>query len=175
MCKYLHLLRDSQKGFNLLEVLLVTVIIAIGAAVAVPSLVGQRINNELKEDTDELYGAIVFAIANANRESSDLTITFPSSAGGETTAVLANGNQAFIGEAVMLNDHVSVNGITNLTYDFRGFKTSNSGNEETLIISSTDTPNQYCIVFGLMPLAKGVVDSSGNCINAENLRYDNSL
>ncbi len=65
---------NSQSGFNLLEILLVTIIMGIATAVAVPSFLSLRDQNEVKKVFTQIRGALIQAQANANSIGKDCSI-----------------------------------------------------------------------------------------------------
>jgi len=54
-------LRDNQRGFTLVEIMIVTVIIGISAALAVPNFTTMYARHELYQATTSLYNHLIFA------------------------------------------------------------------------------------------------------------------
>ena len=79
-------MRDN-KGFSAMELLTVIGIIAILAAIAVPSLIGWRNNSQLSRATQDLYSNFQRTKSQAARLNAFCTITFDTVAGNFTVFV----------------------------------------------------------------------------------------
>ncbi|MBO6704129.1 MAG: GspH/FimT family pseudopilin [Pseudomonadales bacterium] len=74
----------AEKGYTLVEVLMVVVIIGIGFSIAVPSFQGMQERNRLVTQTNDLVAAIGLARSEANRRGAPVTLM---------AAVGASGNE----------------------------------------------------------------------------------
>ncbi len=161
----------NDKGFTLIEQLVVLIILGIASAIAIPNLLGQKYQSDLRKDYNKIYFGVQEALQNADRQSSGVTITIPQT--GSMTATLNNGSNALI-EAINYDENTLIDTGLTLNYNFAGEKSTST--EETLIIGSTKAVGKYCIVFSQYLMAKGTYDeTTSTCINNENLRYDNSI
>ncbi len=66
-----------NKGFTLIEQLVVVVILSILSAIAAPSLLGQKYQGDLRKDYNKIYNGVQEALANADRQSTGVTINIP--------------------------------------------------------------------------------------------------
>ncbi len=170
---------NSQSGFNLLEVLLVTIIIGIATAIAAPSLVASRQDNEAKEVFTQIKGALVQAQAEANRISGNCGITISAT---QVTRSSTASTDCRIDSFNIDSDVVGIEsnngGIpATVNYDFEGDTVA-----RTLLISRKNRNGTIfrevgrCIVIAnnLGMIRTGVYDTtaSSNCRNPENDRYD---
>ncbi|MBO7007670.1 MAG: GspH/FimT family pseudopilin [Pseudomonadales bacterium] len=64
----------AEKGYTLVEVLMVVVIIGIGFSIAVPSFQGMQERNRLVTQTNDLVAAIGLARSEANRRGAPVTL-----------------------------------------------------------------------------------------------------
>ena len=78
----------NQRGFTLLEIMIVVAIIGISAAIAVPNFMAMHARNELYQTTTSLYNRLVFARSSAISRNAMITATpgnpLPSGASGMT-------------------------------------------------------------------------------------------
>lgn len=81
----IQLIRRNQQGFTLLEIMIVTVIIGVTAALAVPNFTLMYARHELYQATTSLYNRLVFARSAAISRNTMITATpgnpLPSGAG----------------------------------------------------------------------------------------------
>ncbi len=165
---------NSESGFNLLELLLVTVIMGIATAVAVPNLVESRQDNEAKEVFTKINGALIQAQAEANRVSRNCGIEI-------TSTQLENlyPNRCRIDTFNIDSDVVSVTSsgdMSEITYSLRG--TTNDGQTIWITRKKNDEPymevSRCIVISGIGMIRTGVYDD-GKCNNTENDRYDSSI
>jgi prepilin-type N-terminal cleavage/methylation domain-containing protein len=186
---------QTEGGFNLLEVIIVTVIIGIVSAVSVPNLLGSQRDNEAKEAWTKIRGALVEAQTNANRMSTTCIIQFARNTTNNEYEI--NGSpsgcllEPFRIDASVVTVSSTGGTIPNspstrdIAFDFDGsLDATNTTNTDlqTLWITRNDFSGNpisgqgRCIVLGnwLGMIRTGIDNGSGVCTNAENLKYDNS-
>ncbi|MBF2056675.1 MAG: type II secretion system protein [Cyanobacterium sp. T60_A2020_053] len=69
---------SQEKGFNLIELLVITIIIGVATALGTPSLVGARRQEITNQAFNEIKGALIEAQVNANRLSGSCTVLISS-------------------------------------------------------------------------------------------------
>lgn len=164
---------NKQKGFTLFELVVAFVIVGIMAAITTPNLVGSKRDQQAKEVFSKIRDTLIEAQTNANRMSSNctVTITTTSISGSPTGCVLENNT---IDSSVV---SVTSTGGLSITYDFKG----NTSQSQTLKIAPKDfsgnpiSTNTRCIFVApkLGMIRSGFLDSNGTtCNNTENTRYD---
>lgn len=77
-------LKTNQQGFTLLEIMIVTVIVGISAALAVPNLTMMYARHELYQATTSLYNRLVFARSAAISRNAMIVATPANVAGAES-------------------------------------------------------------------------------------------
>lgn len=166
---------NSEKGFNLLEVVLVSVIIGIMAAVGVPNLLESQRDARARETFKRIQGALIEAQFNANRLSQNCTVQITS------TQVSGNPSGCVLEPIAIDNSIVSVTrqGFTlppqNISFSFRG----TTGNSDTIWITRKDFSGNAmestarCIVVSPMGMIRTGINNGGSCVNPDNLRYRN--
>lgn len=96
----------NTKGFTLLEVLVVTALIAVMAAIAIPNISNWIPNYQLKNDSRKLYGAAMKAKSEAVKRNVNCALTFGQLVSGVTHAYIVfvdnNGDCEFdVGEEII--------------------------------------------------------------------------
>jgi len=76
--------KESQQGFTLLEIMIVTVIIGIAAALAVPNFTMMYARHELYQATTSLYNRLVFARSAAISRNAMIVATPANVVGAES-------------------------------------------------------------------------------------------
>ncbi|BAQ63941.1 prepilin-type N-terminal cleavage/methylation domain-containing protein [Geminocystis sp. NIES-3709] len=151
-----------MKGFTLFEVVISIVIVGILVSVGVASL--NRSERELKEDFNTLISQIRLAQELGNKRSQGCRVTT-----NPFTAIQPDGGNCYI-EFPEIRDHVVVNNIT-LDFNFEGILPEDS---EILIVESTKNNTKYCAMWGTLGIMRTGIIENGECINTENLKYDNN-
>jgi len=164
---------NQEKGVTLLEVVLVSVIIGIMAAMSVPNLLEEQRQQKVNEAFSKVRGALVEAQTNANRQSTDCTVKLTKSG--------ASGNPAgcVLEPFSVDTDIVSITKTdfsttpTDITFSFTG----TTGNTDTLWIARKDfggnviESSAKCIVVSTLGMIRTGINEGGNCVNVENKRY----
>lgn len=167
----------TESGFNLIEMLVVTAIIGVMSAVAVPNLLGQQRDSQAKEVFTKIRGALIEAQTNANRTSSNCTVNITTSSISGTPAGCVLETTNFDSSVVS----VTSTGDSTIQFDFQGGIAV--GDIQTFQIAPKDfsgnalTDQGRCIVMSntLGMIRTGIYDDSApaDCNNTENIRYDN--
>jgi len=80
----------KESGFTLVEMVIVMVIIAIGAAIAIPNLISWLPNYRLRSATQDLFNNIQLAKLTAIKQNTNCAVTFPADGSGYTVFVDAD-------------------------------------------------------------------------------------
>jgi prepilin-type N-terminal cleavage/methylation domain-containing protein len=164
----------KEKGFTLFEVIVVVVIMGVMAAISAPNLLGSKRDQQAKEVFSKIRDTLIEAQTNANRLSSNCTVTI-------TTTSMTGSPSGCVLESTTIDSNVvsvtSTGGLS-ITYDFRG----NTSQSQTIKVAPKDfsgnpiTANTRCIFVAprLGMIRTGFLDTNGTtCNNTENARYDN--
>ncbi|MGY6528936.1 MAG: pilus assembly FimT family protein [Cyanobacterium sp.] len=160
--------KDPQKGFTLVEIVAILVIVGISAAIGTPSLVNARRQDQVNQAHSRIRSTLVEAQINANRRSQDCTVNIGTSSttGSPSGCVL---------EVINYDPDVVNVTQTSITYTFQG-RTNAS---QTIIVGRKDfngtviPGTEKCIVVSSVGMIRtGIGDSAANCSNPENARYD---
>lgn len=181
---------NKEKGFNLIEMLVIIIITGIATAIGTPSLVNARRQDITNQAFNQIKGALTEAQVNANRLSTDCTVTVG------TNGVTGAPGGCLLQNVTYDDDIVSVTAReltptptaltipTNLTVNFRGnFVNSGTPLTDEIIIeiarkdfngTALLTTGKCIVVNGSGMVRSGVYDASvadSNCRNPENDRY----
>ncbi|MBE9221416.1 prepilin-type N-terminal cleavage/methylation domain-containing protein [Cyanobacterium stanieri LEGE 03274] len=178
---------DVQQGFTLIEIIAILVIIGIGSALATPSLINSRRQDQVNQAHRRIRSALVEAQVTANRLSRSCEIQFASTAITGSRIILPSGRVvSCLAENLRIDDSVvsiskdSPGGSlpNNISYSFQG----GTANAQTIWVSRKDFNGNViqntarCIVVSPVGMIRtGIIDSDGNCYNVENDRYDVSV
>ena len=185
-------LKNQEKGFNLIEIAAILVIIGIAGAIGTPSLVNARRQDQVNQAHSRIRSTLVEAQINANRLSSSCTVTIGSLSPTDPTKRLVTASPSSPSGCVLetIDYESSVVSVSrgsptsgnlpnDVTYTFRG--TVEPPGAQTIWVARKDfdgTVLQYtakCIVVSPVGMIRtGIIDSSGGCYNVENDRYDSS-
>lgn len=128
--------RDYKQGFTLLEVLITLVIIGVLSFIAVPSLMHQIKDWQVKEDVLKVEQAIKEARSNAITRSRTCFLDFSQASthngtNGGLVQVKQSDNtlisQSYLSDNVLYNSSASTIPSDEIRFDFRGQPVDNSG------------------------------------------------
>lgn len=146
--------RNQNQGFTLIEVLVVTIILSIVAAIAAPNLLGLLNRNRVNQGLTEFEGAINEAQRQAIRDGRPCTITVNTSNNSITGGCLLSIRN--LSDNLSIATNVNNNGTSNqhdINFSGKGnvslsIDTSSSTNRGTFVVyMSSGTPQQKCLVF----------------------------
>ena len=136
---------NKEAGFNLIEMLTVTIIIGIFAAIAIPNLIGILRRNQVNAALQTLYGAIKETQRQAIRQGRLCRINF------DLTNNVLTGNPAncLLSDREIDDDIIIRTNLSgtppNISFSAKG-STTKSG---TIVVSSNMTNEQKCFVISL--------------------------
>ncbi len=147
-------LKKSNKGFTLVEMIAAVVIVGIIASLAAPNLLGMLYQTRVKDGLGQVEGAIREAQRLAIRRGQPCTIVFTTNSSGDSVVQPAAGFNGCLLSNRELPDSVFFS-----LLDSGTLTTINSSNEETLsfsskgnpddeklmVISHTQNPTQKCV------------------------------
>jgi prepilin-type N-terminal cleavage/methylation domain-containing protein len=135
--------RAHNKGFTLIEMLLVIVVVGILSAIAAPSLLGLYSRSRLMGSVTETQGALREAQRQAIRKSRNCTVTLDSSANMILGSCLATGNRR-------LNSVTLRSSTPSFQFNIKGAITNASGQLLTtpvvIVLSSPRSQTLRCLV-----------------------------
>ena len=144
----LYYARRKDRGFTLIEMIAVVIIIGIVAAIAAPNFLGLLNRNRVNEAMREIEGGLKEAQKQAIRNSRQCTVNI--TANGISNPTGAGGGGCLLSNRV-LNNSVTLNSNrTNIVFSGKGNITINndSGNPRPVFIAYMDngTDKQGCVV-----------------------------
>jgi len=140
--KHLHAIKtDPEKGFTLLEIMVVLFIVGILAAISGPSLLGWYRRTQLNNAVTEVRGALQQAQREAIRLSKQCEVTI--NTGNSPVTVQSCVSTRTLPDTVT----VGVSSGSTINFGFRG----NTNNNNTLSFSSEAVSQDKCLVIS-MPL-----------------------
>lgn len=165
--------RRPQRGFTIIELMITAVIVAILAAIGVPSFNNLILSTRIKNGASDIYGALIFARSEAIKRGANVTIT-------PTSSSWINGWQVAVGSTVLRNqDALSKlkidcpSGTTcaqTLTYRRDGRLTSTATLSIVVDESTPPTPRRVpmrCVTINVSGQVNVLADNNldGNCAN----------
>ena len=137
--------RNREAGFNLIEMLVVTIIIGIVAAIAVPNFLGLLRRNRVNTALQTLHGAIKETQRQAIRQGRSCRIDFDLS----NNKLTANPPNCLLSDRD-IDDNIVIRtnfpgASPNISFSHKG-STTRSG---TIVVSSPLTNSQKCFVISL--------------------------
>jgi len=151
--KHLHAIKAQQeKGFNLLEIMVVMFIVGILAAISAPSLLGWYRRTQLDNAVNEVQGALLQAQQEAIRRSEECRVDDINS---NTISSCVSTRTLPDTLTVSMTD-----GNTPIKFDFRG----EVDEDYTISFSSQDVPDELCLrVFSPIGIIREGVMNNGVC------------
>lgn len=130
--------RKSNKGFTLIEMLIIVAVIGILAAISAPSFLAWLNRKKVEDSLVQVQGALKVAQREAIRKSTTCTVTLSTSS--VTSPCLVTGDRT-LPTGVELSTDIS---LSKITYSFRG----NTANGGTTVLRMPDgsTSEQRCLV-----------------------------
>ncbi len=172
---------NKDSGFSLPELLVVTIMVGILSAIAVPNLLQSRRDAQAKEIFTKIRSALYEAQANADRKSITCTVNLTSTSisGSPQGCVLETTN--IDSSIISVTKGGFTDPPTNISFSFSGGTTNGS----TLYITTKKFNQPFqevarCIVVSSTGMIRtGFYDANASadnkCSNNENRRYDNSI
>lgn len=173
----LHLFsqKNQQKGFTLFEIVIVSVIVGILSAMAVPNLIGSQRQETVNRTFSRIRSTLVEAQLNANRLSSNCPINIA------VTEITSNQSGCLLENITINSSIVDITSTAGtlpqtINFSYRG----TTGNGQTLQISRKTFAGKAmpetgkCIVISSTGMIRaGIYNTSApsNCENLENKRY----
>jgi prepilin-type N-terminal cleavage/methylation domain-containing protein len=167
MSNYNHLSPQKEAGFSLIEMLAVTAIISIVAAIAVPNLLGILRRNQVNTALEQLYGAIKETQRQAIYQGRLCRVNINTT----TKKITGNPSNCLLSDR-QINDNVTIrtnlSGTPpNISFSHKG-STTKSG---TIVVSSASVNWQKCFVIslgiGIMRTGEYIGSSTGS-VSASN-------
>lgn len=176
--------KSPQRGFTLLEVVIVSVIVAVLSVIAVPNLIASMRQATVDRTFSHLRWALEEAKVNANRLSTSCTVTIAS----DGTQVTGSPSGCILEIIAIDSSIVSVTTgnfepLTSSTNTINFTYTGKTNDARTFWIARKDYGNNIinhsakCIVVSSIGMIRtGIYNPSApsNCENPENRRYDNN-
>jgi len=114
----------NNKGFTILELIIVIVITAILATFAVPSIRSWRANSSLSGDIRTLKADFEFARSRAIRDNTPITISFNTGNNSYSIDSVPPVSRSLVGTSISTN---LTGAATTITFDSRGRAANNTG------------------------------------------------
>lgn len=128
--------RNNERGFTLIETLIIVVIIGILSAIAAPSFLGMLNRNKVNAALVQVQGALREAQREAIRRNKSCTVTLDTTNKKVTAPCLVTGDRNLEGVAIRTSN-------SSITFTFKG----GTGSSSTIVIASSDTSvtKQKCL------------------------------
>ena len=152
-------LKKSNKGFTLIEMITVVIIVGVIAAIAAPNLLGMLVQTRVKDSLGQVEGAVREAQKLAIRRGKPCTIVFTTNDSGNSTVKAKTG---FNG--CLLSTRELANSVSFSLLNSGSLVLINSSNEIELSFSGKGNPNAP----GIMVISHPQTNSQ-KCIQIEGL------
>ena len=151
-----NVLKKSNKGFTLIEMITTVIIVGVIASIAAPNLIGMLNQTRVKDSLGQVEGAIKEAQKLAIRRGKPCTIVFTTNASGNSTVQTASGSAGCLLSTRELPDSVffslldsgtgNLDLINNLSQLQLSFSSKGNPNAEGIMVISHPQANaQKCI------------------------------
>lgn len=133
-----------MKGFTLLEMMIIMLIVGIISAISVPSFLGLLNRSRVNDAVSRLHGALQQAQREAIRKSRSCEVLIPEGVGPTVTATngcFVTGDRKLPG--VRIDNH-DLTGTQTVPFSYRG--TTGSGDLFTVLVGLPDSTPTRCLV-----------------------------
>lgn len=171
---------NRETGVTLFEVVLVSVVVGVMAAISVPNLLEEQRRQKVNETFNKIRGALVEAQTNANRLSKNCTVQIYLSRVSGTPAgcVLESFNIDTTIVSIKEGDDFTTATLAptppstpiEKTFSFRG-TTVSTGTLWIARENDTTGNTAKCIVISSIGMIRTGAFEGGSCVNLENKRY----
>ena len=154
-----HYYVRNQRGFTLVEVIVVTIILGIVGTIAVPSLFSLLNRNRVDRALAEVEGALREAQKRAIRNGRSCQITITRSANDDTS----DNNNAITGNCLLSNRNLLPNSVMKINSNRANITFSGKGNITVIDAAGSAQPRPTVVVY-----VPNGLDSQRRCVVIEN-------